>query len=78
MPPPPEIFPLLDGARTGREIQLSDALDEMARRGRLCGVLLPGLRFDTGTPAGLLEASLHRALSGGDSEKVKRLPSKLR
>lgn len=66
----PEIHPLL--AKTapgaGGEVQLSDALNALAKKGRLYGVLLPGRRFDTGTPAGMLEAAVARALAKDDEE----------
>lgn len=69
----PEIYDLL--ARTkpgaGGEIQISDALDVLARKGRLYGVVLPGIRYDTGTPAGLLLASVRRALSLGGPEAAR-------
>lgn len=74
----PDIFPLLARQNPGRlaEIQLSDALDALARKGKVWGAILPGIRFDTGTPAGLLEATVHRGLASPEGERIRRLVSK--
>ncbi len=55
---------LLQRAEVGAqgEVQLSDALASLATEGALRGVLLDGPRLDTGTPLGLLNATLHMAL----------------
>ena len=60
----PEVFDWLEETPPGHggEIQLSDALREMARRGRLEGLRLEGTRLDAGEPMGLLEAGIRRAL----------------
>ncbi|MBN1335218.1 MAG: UTP--glucose-1-phosphate uridylyltransferase [Deltaproteobacteria bacterium] len=65
---PPEVFDLLERTPPGRggEIQLTDALAVLAGRGAVQGLLFEGERFDTGTPLGLLEATLHLALRRPD------------
>ncbi len=45
----------------GGEIQLTDAIAELATAGRVSGLVFEGRRFDTGNVLGLLEASLHFA-----------------
>lgn len=61
---PPEVFEIL--ARTkpgaGGEIQLTDALKELAHEGRMVGLEIHGRRLDTGNPLGLLEAQLYLGL----------------
>ena len=54
----PDIFDVLrgQGAGTGGEIQLSDAIDRQARDGAVEAVTLDGQRFDCGSVAGYLEA----------------------
>ena len=66
---PPRIHPLLAQTRPGRhgELQLSDALAELASERALTGVQLAARRLDTGTPLGLLEATLVLGLSRPDS-----------
>ena len=63
----PEIFEELRKIRpdSGGEIQLSDALNEQAIKGKLEGVKISGNRFDCGTSDGYLEAILHSARSIG-------------
>ena len=63
----PEIFEELRKIRpdSGGEIQLSDALNEQAIKGKLEGVEVSGNRFDCGTSDGYLEAILHSARSVG-------------
>ena len=55
----PEIFTLLDktSPSVGGEIQLTDAINELGRRGRLCGWIGGQDLLDVGTPQGLLHAS---------------------
>ena len=59
----PEIFEELKKVRpdSGGEIQLSDALNEQAIKGKLETVEISGNRFDCGTSDGYLEAILHSA-----------------
>jgi UTP--glucose-1-phosphate uridylyltransferase len=55
----PEVFDVLDGLEPGHggEIQLTDAIDVLARSGRCRGVVVDDLLLDTGRPIGVLEAS---------------------
>ncbi|GBD83655.1 UTP--glucose-1-phosphate uridylyltransferase [bacterium BMS3Abin02] len=55
----PEVFETLDGLAPGfgGEIQLTDAIDALGRRGRCDGFVSPDDLLDVGNPAGLLEAS---------------------
>lgn len=64
----PEIWPVLErtGEGHGGEIQLTDALRELAAAGRMRGVPLVGSRHDTGSALGFLEANLHYALKRDD------------
>ncbi len=66
----PAVFGVLENLEPGRggEIQVTDALDILARMdpadgGGLHAVIYEGLRYDTGTPAGYLEAYLRAALT---------------
>jgi UTP--glucose-1-phosphate uridylyltransferase len=64
----PEIFPILRTTRpgAGKEIQLTDALRALVQEQRLLAYRFEGTRYDTGTPMGLLRASVEIAL--GDTE----------
>ncbi len=55
----PEVFSILQKTPpgVGGEIQLTDAIDELGKRGRLRGFLADGDLLDTGTPQGLLKAT---------------------
>ncbi len=59
----PEIFDILAGTPPGRggEIQLTDALARYAAEKPMYAVAFSGERFDAGTRAGLLRATLHFA-----------------
>jgi UTP--glucose-1-phosphate uridylyltransferase len=61
---PPEIFPILENTPPGRggEIQLTDALQELARRMPLYGYEFMGDRYDAGDKVGYLQANLAFAL----------------
>jgi UTP--glucose-1-phosphate uridylyltransferase len=61
---PPEIFPILETTAPGRggEIQLTDALQELARRQPLYGYEFIGDRYDAGDKAGYVEATIAFAL----------------
>jgi UTP--glucose-1-phosphate uridylyltransferase len=65
---PADVFDVLDAIPRGAggEYQLTDALAVLAAQGRVAGVALDGLRFDTGTVLGLLRASIHFALRRPD------------
>jgi len=58
---PPDVFSILERTPrgSGGEIQLTDAIAELANDGRVSGLVFEGRRFDTGNVLGLLEASLH-------------------
>lgn len=61
---PPEVWNILaqTAPGAGGEIQLTDALAQLAREGRMEGHVFSGRRFDTGNVVGLLRASLYFAL----------------
>jgi UTP--glucose-1-phosphate uridylyltransferase len=50
----------------GGELQLSDAIASLARKGGVMGVLINCSRHDTGTPLGMLTASIDAALRRKD------------
>lgn len=50
----------------GGELQLSDAIGALARKGGVNGVLVDCSRHDTGTPLGMLTASIEAALRRRD------------
>lgn len=56
----PDVFDILEKTTpgVGGEIQLTDAIDELGRRGRLRGYVAETSLLDTGTPPGLLHASV--------------------
>ncbi len=62
---PPRIFAHIAATRPGAlgEIQLTDAMRALTRESGLVGVMIEGLRLDTGSPLGLLWAGLHYASS---------------
>ena len=66
---PPEIFQILEGTRPGArgEIQLTDALVSLSRDHSLYTYEFNGIRYDGGTPMGLLRASLAFALEREDT-----------
>ena len=61
---PPEIWGILEQVKpgVGGEIQLTDALDVLARQGKLLGVQLTGIRHDAGDKLGYLKANIAHAL----------------
>jgi UTP--glucose-1-phosphate uridylyltransferase len=61
---PPEIFPILEHTVPGKggEIQLTDALQELARTMPLYGYEFTGDRYDAGDKVGYLEANIAFAL----------------
>lgn len=65
---PYQIFAVLESLPAGRggEIQLTDAIDLIAREQGASGVVVSDGWFDTGVPAGLLEATATVGLSRGD------------
>lgn len=56
----PEVFELLHSLEPGHggEVQLTDAIHELGRRGRLRGFVADADLLDIGNPAGLLNASM--------------------
>ncbi|MGH8873885.1 MAG: sugar phosphate nucleotidyltransferase [Acidimicrobiia bacterium] len=56
----PEVFDILGdlGPGHGGEIQLTDAIDELGRRGRCRGYVADGDLLDVGNPVGLLHAAV--------------------
>ena len=61
---PPEIFPILEKTPPGKggEIQLTDGLQQLARRMPLYGLRFEGSRYDAGEQAGFIEATVAFAL----------------
>ena len=64
----PEIFPLLENARPGAggEIQLTDALCELARKQPMYAYDFVGRRYDVGNKMGFLQATVEFALRRDD------------
>jgi UTP--glucose-1-phosphate uridylyltransferase len=60
----PDIFPLLESQEKGAggEIQLTDALNSLAGKDGVYGVVFEGSRYDAGDTLGLLKANIHYAL----------------
>ena len=67
---PGDIWGRLEATQPGAggEIQLTDAIAQLASEGRVHGQVFDGQRFDTGNVVGLLRASLHYALKRPDLE----------
>jgi len=71
----PAIFDILDehvraGHREGGEIQLTPALQELAKRERYLAVQTNGRRYDIGVRFGVLEAQIALAMAGVDRDEV--------
>ena len=68
----PEIFPILhtQQAGAGGEIQLTDAIRELAKAEPVWGVVYRGRRFDCGTQKGWLSANIQLALEDEDLREV--------
>ena len=64
----PEIFPILEVTQPGRgnEIQLTDALQVLAKQENMYAYNFEGRRYDVGDKQGLLEATVEMALKRGD------------
>lgn len=64
----PEVLDSLAGVGPGYggEIQLTDAIDVLARKGEVYGVVGGGARWDVGTPTGMLRAAVALALVRDD------------
>lgn len=77
----PTVFDVLESLGPGRqgEVQLTDALDVLARRSSLLGVVFDDARYDVGTKIGLVDATVGIALERPDlaPEAVKAVSSRL-
>jgi UTP--glucose-1-phosphate uridylyltransferase len=64
----PEIFDALKATRPGknREIQITDALQLLLKEQKIVACEFEGVRYDTGTPLGWLEATMALALKHPD------------
>jgi len=64
----PDIFALLEKIPPGKggEIQVTDAIAMQARAGHCYGLKFTGIRYDTGTPLGLLTTAIAFALKRPD------------
>jgi len=64
----PEIFDALKLTRPGKkgEIQVTDALQLLLKEQKIVACEFEGVRYDTGTPQGWLEATIALALSHPD------------
>jgi len=64
----PDIFEVLEKTPPGQggEIQVTDAIEMQAHAGRCYGLRFTGIRYDTGTPLGLLTTSIAYALKRSD------------
>ena len=62
---PPEIFDILEHTApgAGNEIQLTDAMRELAVRDGMIGVDYTGVRYDMGNKLGILQATCEVALT---------------
>lgn len=69
-----EILRTLPPGKNG-EIQLTDALQHLAKQDNLVGFEIRGRRLDVGNPKGLLEANLYMSLKQGtlDSSMLRKL-----
>jgi len=77
---PPEIFPILEKTPPGKggEIQLTDALQTLARRMPLYGYEFTGDRYDAGDKFGYLQANIAAALKRPEmAEKLKEFIKKI-
>ena len=65
---PPEIFYILDQTQPGAggEIQLTDAMCELARRDGMTAVEFTGKRYDMGNKLGIMQANVELALQHKD------------
>ena len=64
----PDVFDILDRTAPGAggEIQLTDAMRELTRAGRMMGIDYEGTRYDMGNKLGILQANCEVALSRPD------------
>lgn len=61
---PPDIFDILDNTKPGAggEIQLTDAMRELARTKGMAAVEYTGIRYDMGNKLGIMQAAVETAL----------------
>lgn len=66
----PEVFELLKKTKPGRngEIQLADAMNDLARIGKMAAYEYEGRQFDTGDPLGFLKANIYYSWSSAPEE----------
>ena len=64
----PAIFPLLEKTKpgSGNEIQLTDALKDLAKQEKMLAYVFHGRRYDVGNKQGFLEATVEHALRRED------------
>jgi len=77
---PPEIFPILEKTPTGKggEIQLTDALQELARQVPVYGYEFVGDRYDAGDKIGYIQANIAFALKRPQmAERLKEFIEKI-
>lgn len=81
---PPEIFDILDHTAPGAggEIQLTDAMKELAQNVGMTAVEFSGTRYDMGNKFGILQANIdvglsHPETADGLKEYIKELAAKL-
>lgn len=69
----PAIFRHLHDTPPGRngEIQLTDAVERLLQEEKVYGLALKGRRYDTGDPAGFLEATIEYALRSPHADQVR-------
>jgi UTP--glucose-1-phosphate uridylyltransferase len=70
---PLDIFSILEEQPRGAlgEVQLTDALNTLAKDGRLYGCILKGQRFDAGDRLGFLKANVHHYLRSPLASEVR-------
>ncbi len=80
----PDVFDILDNTAPGAggEIQLTDAMNELAHRGNMMGVDFIGKRYDMGNKLGILQANCevalkHPELKDGFAAYIKELAATL-
>lgn len=80
----PDIFPLLETTPASRngEIQLTDAMRVIARRGNMMGIEYTGKRYDMGNKLGILQATVevgleHPVIGEGFREYLRELSKTL-
>lgn len=62
--------PMVNAAKRGGDVPLTNALDELARREKCLALEVRGSRFDIGAKFGLLQAQLALGLAGVDREEM--------